>query len=210
MIKDLSRNILNIRPQHPAVYDVLRLVIETDREFVIYVNPEIDYLHKETKKLCKYNKYYKITPFFDKFDYVSLLICKHSYVLAIKILLEEMHSNNNTSVNNSIISTRFIKTQLIKIIYNNLAHIAPHLLALTTSAMNIRALTPFLFAFEERKEISSILKHISRAKMHTAFYSINSINFTFTYKDLLLIKNFLFNFNTTLVQMFKMLSYSKI
>lgn len=206
----MSRNVLNIRPQHPAVYEVLRLVIETDREFVVYINPEIDYLHKETEKLCKYNKYYKITPFFDKFNYVRLLICKHSYVLAIKTLLEEMHSSNKTSVNNSDISTRLIKTQVTKIIYNNLAHIAPHLLALTTSAMNIRALTPFLFAFEERKEISSIFKHISRAKMHTAFYSINSINFSFTYKDLCLIKNFLFNFNTTLVQMFKMLSYSKI
>lgn len=206
----MSRNVLNIRPQHPAVHGVLRLVVETDREFVVYINPEIDYLHKETKKLCKYNKYYKITPFFDKFDYVSLLICKHSYVLAIKTLLEELHSFNKTSVNNSNIATRFLKTQVTKIIYNNLAHIAPHLLALTTSAMNIRALTPFLFAFEERKEISSIFKHVSRAKMHTAFYSINRINFSFTHKDLVLIKNFLFNFNTTLVQMFKMLSYSKI
>ena len=206
----MSRNILNIRPQHPAVHDVLRLMIETDSEFVVYINPEIDYLHKETKKLCKYNKYYKITPFFDKFDYVRLLICKHSYVLAVKILLEELHKNSNVSVNNSIISTRYIKTQIIKNIYNNIVHIAPHLLALTTSAMNIRAITPFLFAFEERKEIASILKHISRAKMHTAFYSINSINFEFTYKDLVLIKNFLFNFNTTLVQMFKMLTHSKI
>jgi len=86
----MARSILNIRPQHPAVHEVLRLVIEVDREFVVYVNPEIDYLHKETKKLCKYNKYYKITPFFDKFNYVSLLICKHSYILAVKILLEEV------------------------------------------------------------------------------------------------------------------------
>lgn len=206
----MSRNILNVSPQHPAVYEVLRLVIETDREFVVYINPEIEYLHKETKKLCKYNKYYKITPSFDKFNYVSLLLCKHSYVLSIKTLLEEVHSTNSKSVNNSSIATRFIKTQVTKIIYNNLAHIAPHLLALTTSAMNIRALTPFLFAFEERKEISSIFKSISRAKMHTAFYSINRINFCFTYKDLALIKNFVFNFNTTIVQMFKMLTYSKI
>ena len=206
----MSRNILNIRPQHPAVHDVLRLMIEMDREFVIYVNPEIEYLHKETKKLCKYNKYYKITPFFDKFNYVRLLICKHSYVLAVKILLEELHSNNSVSVNNCVINTRYIKTQIIKIIYNNLVHIAPHLLALTTSAMNIRALTPFLFAFEERKEISIILENISRAKMHTAFYSINSINFEFTYKDLKLIKKFLYNFSSTIVQMYEMLSYSKI
>ena len=206
----MSRNIFNIRPQHPAVHEVLRLMVEMDREFVIQINPEIDYLHKETKKLCKYNKYYKITPFFDKFNYVRLLICKHSYVLAIKTLLEELHTNSSVSVNNSNITTRYIKTQVIKIIYNTLVHIAPHLLALTTSAMNIRALTPFLFAFEERKEISSILKRISRAKMHTAFYSINSINFIFTNKDLVMIKNFLFNFNTTLTQMFKMLTYSKI
>jgi len=98
----MARSILNIRPQHPAVHDVLRLVIEVDREFVVYVNPEIDYLHKETKKLCKYNKYYKITPFFDKFNYVSLLICKHSYILAVKILLEEVHSKTSSSVNNSL------------------------------------------------------------------------------------------------------------
>jgi NADH:ubiquinone oxidoreductase subunit D len=176
----------------------------------VYVNPEIGYLHRGTEKLCEYNEYYKITPFLDRFDYVGLLICEHSYVFAIETLLEELHHSNSVSVNNMAVATRFIKTQLIRIIYNNLAHIASHLLALTTSAMDIGALTPFLFAFEEREEISSILEHISGARMHTAFYSINGINFTFTYKDLALIKNFLFNFNTTLVQMFEMLSYSKI
>ena len=206
----MSRSILNIRPQHPAVHEVLRLVIETDREFVVYINPEIEYLHKGTEKLCKYNKYYKITPFFDKFNYVRLLICKHSYVLAVKILLEELHSKSTVSVNNNAINTRFIKNQILKIMYNNLAHISSHLLALTTSAMNIRALTPFLFAFEERKEIASIFKRISSAKMHTALYSINSMNFEFTIKDLKLIKSFLYNFSSTLVQMFEMLSYSKI
>jgi len=76
--------------------------------------------------------------------------------------------------------------------------------------MNISAITPFLFAFEERKEISSILKHISRAKMHTAFYSINRLNFEFTDKDLQKIKTFLYNFSSTLTQMFEMLSYSNI
>ena len=206
----MSKSILNIRPQHPAVHDVLRLMIETDREYVTYINPEIEYLHKGTEKLCKYNKYYKITPFFDKFDYVSLLICKHSYVLAVKTLLEELHCKQITSVNNNFINTRFIKNQILKILYNNLAHIASHLLALTTSAMNIRALTPFLFAFEERKEIASIFKRISRAKMHTALYAINRMNFEFTVKDLKLIKAFLFNSSSTLVQMFEMLSFSKI
>jgi len=181
-----------------------------DGEFVVYINPEIGYLHRGTEKLCEYNEYYKITPFFDRFDYVGLLICEHSYVLAVETLLEELHSKNSVSVNNNLINTRFLKTQLVRIIYNNLVHIASHLLALTTSAMDIGALTPFLFAFEEREEISTLLEHISGARMHTAFYSINGINFEFTDKDLQKIKNFLYNFNSTLVQMFEMLTYSNI
>jgi NADH:ubiquinone oxidoreductase subunit D len=185
-------------------------MVEVDGEFIVYVYPEIGYLHRGTEKLCEYNEYYKITPFFDRFDYVGLLICEHSYVLAIETLLDEIQQKSSVSVNNAVITTRYLKTQVIRCIYNNLVHISSHLLALTTSAMDIGALTPFLFAFEEREEIACILERISGARMHTAFYSINGLNFVFTKKDLNLIKNFLFNFNTTLVQMFEMLSYSKI
>ena len=105
--------ILNIRPQHPAVHEVLRLIINIESEFITYVNPEIGYLHRETEKLCKKLKYYKITPFFDKFNYVGLLICEHTYVLSVKTLLEELHNSNQTSVNNSQIYTRSLKTQLL-------------------------------------------------------------------------------------------------
>lgn len=203
-------SIINIRPQHPAVHEVLRLIINTEREFINYVNPEIRYLHKGTEKLCKKLKYYKITPSFDKFNYVGLLICEHTYVLSVKTLLEELHNSNKTSVNNSRIYTRYLKTQILKIIYNNLALISSHLLALTTSSMNIRAITPFLFAFEDREEIATIFKRISGAKMHTAFYSINSINFLFTIKDLDMIKNFLFKFSSSVVKIYEILQGSKI
>jgi NADH:ubiquinone oxidoreductase subunit D len=137
-------------------------------------------------------------------------MCEHSYVLAVETLLEETHFNKNVSVNNKYISTRLIKIQLIRNIYNNLAHIASHLLALTTSAMDIGAITPFLFAFEEREEISTLFENISGARMHTALYSINGLNFEFTITDIKKIKKFLYNFNSTLIQMFEMLSYSKI
>lgn len=205
-----SPRIINIRPQHPAVHEVLRLIINIEREHVNYVNPEISYLHRGTEKLCKKLKYYKITPSFDKFNYVGLLICEHSYVLAVKTLLEEVHNQNSDSVNNINIYTRNIKTQILKILYNNLALISSHLLALTTSSMNIRAITPFLYAFEEREEVAHIFKRISRAKMHTSFYAINSLNFLFTIRDLELIKNFLFKFSASLVKTYEMLQNSEV
>lgn len=205
-----SPRIINVRPQHPAVHEVLRLIISVEREHVNYVNPEIRFLHRETEKLCKQLKYYKITPSFDKFNYVGLLVCEHSYILAVKTLLEEIHNNNSSSVNNSLIYTRNLKTQILKSLYNNITLISSHLLSLTTSAMNIRSITPFLYAFEEREEIAHILKRISRAKMHTAFYAINRLNFIFTIKDLELIKNFLYKFSASLVKTYEMLQNSEI
>jgi NADH-quinone oxidoreductase subunit D len=205
-----STTVINLRPQHPAVHRVLRIVLETNGEFVKNVVPEIRYLHRRTKKLCKYNEYYKITPFFDKFDYVRTLMCKHSYVLAVKNLLEGYNANNATSVNNLQKNTRFLTNALIQTIYNNLTHISSHLLALTTSAMNIRVVAPFLFAFEEREDIAAIFKNISRAKIHTALYYINRTNFPFTIKDIQMIKRFIYKFSSTLIKIYELLSTSRI
>jgi len=205
-----SPGIINVGPQHPAVHGVLRLIISVEGEHVNYVNPEIGFLHRGTEKLCEQLEYYKITPFFDRFDYVGLLICEHSYVLAVETLLEEVHNNNLNSVNNSRIYTRNLKTQILRILYNNITLISSHLLSLTTSAMDIGSITPFLYAFEEREEIAHILERISGARMHTAFYAINGLNFIFTIKDLDLIKNFLYKFSASLVETYEMLQNSEI
>ena len=82
-------------PQHPAVHGVLRVIIELNNENIVKAIPEIGYLHRGTEKLCEYSEYYKILPFFDRFDYVGLILCEHSYVLNTeKLLLME----NNTII----------------------------------------------------------------------------------------------------------------
>ena len=100
-----------------------------NNENVVKSIPEIGYLHRGTEKLCEYSEYYKILPFFDRFDYLGLILCEHSYILSLEKLL---------TANNSLIS------QYWRTLLNELMRISSHLLALTTSAMDIGAISPFL------------------------------------------------------------------
>jgi len=189
---------LNLSPQHPAVHGVLRLIVETHAEVISQVDCEISYLHRGTKKLCEYNEYYKIIPYFDRFDYVSLIHCEHSLLLAIESLMISSKIKFN------------LLTSCVKSLYNKLIRISSHLLALTTSAMNISAITPFLFAFEEREEIATILKSITSARLHTALYKIGGINFSITENDLYKIKKFILRFKSIVKDTYELLTSSAI
>ena len=153
--------VINLGPQHPSSHGVLRIVFENEGEYVKKASPEIGFLHRGTEKLCEYREYPKILPFFDRFDYVSTLAGEQAYSLTIEKIM-----NINIPKYAS----------LVRLIFVELIRISNHLLALTTHAMDVGAITPFLWAFEEREEICNILELISGARMHTALIRPGGIN----------------------------------
>ena len=155
--------LLNLGPQHPSAHGVLRVLLEVEGEYVKKASPEIGYLHRGTEKLCEYREYPKILPYFDRFDYVSTIAGEQAYSLAIEKII-------NTNIP--------LYGTLLRLVFVELIRIANHLLALTTHAMDVGAITPFLWAFEEREEICSILELMSGARLHTALVRPGGINST--------------------------------
>jgi len=120
---------MNFGPQHPAAHGVLRLVLELDGELVKKADPHIGLLHRGTEKLIEYKSYIQALPYFDRLDYVSMMAQEHCYSLAVENLL------------NSYIPLR---AKYIRVIFLELTRILNHLLAITTHALDVGALTPFL------------------------------------------------------------------
>lgn len=147
---------LNFGPQHPAAHGVLRLILELEGETVWYADPHIGLLHRGTEKLMEYKTYLQGLPYFDRLDYVSMMAQEHAYSLAIENLLGI----------NDIIPLR---AQFIRVIFLELTRLLNHLLAITTHALDVGALTPFLWAFEEREKIMEFYERVSGARMHAAY-----------------------------------------
>ena len=120
---------MNFGPQHPAAHGVLRLVLELDGEFVIKADPHIGLLHRGTEKLLEYKNYIQGLPYFDRLDYVSMMVQEHAYSMAVEKLLKcEVP----------------LRGQYIRVIFSEITRILNHLLALTTHALDVGAMTPFL------------------------------------------------------------------
>jgi NADH-quinone oxidoreductase subunit D len=145
---------LNFGPQHPAAHGVLRLVLDLDGEIVERSDPHIGFLHRGTEKLIEYKTYLQALPYFDRLDYVSPINQEHAYILAIEKLL-------NLSVPE--------RAQYIRVIFSELTRIANHLLNIATFAMDVGAMTPFLWAFEEREIIMGFYERVSGARLHAAY-----------------------------------------
>ena len=146
---------LNVGPQHPAAHGVLRLVIEMNGEVIERADPHIGLLHRGTEKLLEYKTYIQGLPYFDRLDYVSTMANEHCYSLAIEKLM-------NCEVP--------VRGQNIRVIFLELTRLLNHLLALTTHAMDVGALTPFLWAFEEREKLMEFYERVSGARMHAAYF----------------------------------------
>ncbi len=149
----MKTSLLNLGPQHPASHGVLRLILEVQGEYVKNLNSEIGYLHRGTEKLSDYREYLKVLPYFDKLDYVSCIIMEASYTLGIENLLNIENDFNIEKKRNILME---------------LTRIQNHLLAITTNAMDIGAITPFLWSFEIREKLCIIFEEISGARMHTS------------------------------------------
>lgn len=187
---------LNFGPQHPSAHGVLRLILELNGEIVRKALPHIGLLHRGTEKLIEYKTYQQALPYFDRLDYVSMMVQEQAYSLTVEKLLR---------------CTIPLRAQYIRVLFAELTRILNHLMAITTHAMDVGALTPFLWAFEEREKLMEFYERVSGARMHAAFYRPNEINLhsisTFLLEDIL---EFCRNFFTTLNEMHNVLTYNKI
>jgi NADH dehydrogenase (ubiquinone) Fe-S protein 2 len=152
--KEIKNFTLNFGPQHPAAHGVLRLVLELDGEVVKRAEPHIGLLHRGTEKLIEYKTYLQALPYFDRLDYVSMMAQEHTYSLAVEDLL-------NVSVP--------VRAQYIRVLFLEITRILNHLLAVGCHAMDVGAMTPFLWAFEEREKLMEFYERVSGARMHTAY-----------------------------------------
>jgi NADH-quinone oxidoreductase subunit D len=145
---------LNFGPQHPAAHGVLRLVLELDGEIVERVDPHIGLLHRGTEKLIEYKTYLQAIPYFDRLDYVAPINQEHAFCLAIEKLA-------------GIEVTR--RASIIRVLYSEIGRILNHLLNVTTQAMDVGALTPPLWGFEEREKLMVFYERASGSRMHANY-----------------------------------------
>jgi NADH-quinone oxidoreductase subunit D len=145
---------INFGPQHPAAHGVLRLVLELDGEVCTRVDPHIGLLHRGTEKLIEYKTYLQAVPYFDRLDYVAPMNQEHAFALAVERLLG---------------ITVPKRGQLIRVLYSEIGRLLSHLLNVTTQAMDVGALTPPLWGFEEREKLMVFYERASGSRMHAAY-----------------------------------------
>ncbi len=154
MIKKLKHFTMNFGPQHPAAHGVLRLLLELNGEVIERADPHIGLLHRGTEKLIEYKTYIQALPYFDRLDYVSMMVQEHAFSLTVEKLL-------------GLKITK--RASYIRVLFSEITRILNHLLAITTHALDVGALTPFLWGFEEREKLMEFYERVSGARMHAAY-----------------------------------------
>jgi NADH-quinone oxidoreductase subunit D len=152
---------MNFGPQHPAAHGVLRLILEMDGEIVERADPHIGLLHRGTEKLMEYKTYLQSVPYFDRLDYVSPMCQEHTYVLAIEKLLRVKAPP---------------RAQYIRVMFAEITRILNHLLNITTYALDVGAITPSLWGFEEREKLMEFYERVSGARMHANYFRPGGVN----------------------------------
>lgn len=145
---------MNFGPQHPAAHGVLRLVLEMDGEVVERADPHIGLLHRGTEKLIEYKTYIQAVPYFDRLDYVSPMNQEHAYALAVEKLLGITVPD---------------RAQYIRVLFSELTRVLNHLLNITTFALDVGAITPALWGFEEREKGMEFYERVSGARLHANY-----------------------------------------
>ena len=146
---------MNFGPQHPAAHGVLRLVLELDGEVVERADPHIGLLHRGTEKLIENKTYLQAIPYFDRLDYVSPMCQEHAYALAVEKLLQIEVPKRG---------------QYIRVLFSEITRILNHILNLTTFALDVGAMTPFLWLFEEREVLMEFYERVSGSRLHAAYF----------------------------------------
>ena len=155
MVKNTKTINLNFGPQHPAAHGVLRLILELDGEIVEKIDPHIGLLHRGTEKLIEHKTYTQAVPYFDRLDYVAPMNQEHAFALAIENLL-------NIQVP--------IRGQYIRVLFCEIGRILSHLLNVTTQALDVGALTPSLWGFEERETLMTFYERVSGSRLHANYF----------------------------------------
>jgi NADH-quinone oxidoreductase subunit D len=155
---------MNFGPQHPAAHGVLRLVLELDGEVIQRADPHIGLLHRGTEKLAENRTYLQSVPYMDRLDYVSMMSNEHAYVMAI----EKMMGLDVP-----------IRAQYIRVMFDEITRVLNHLLWLGAHALDVGAMTVFLYAFREREDLFDVYEAVSGARMHAAYYRPGGV-----YRDL--------------------------
>jgi NADH dehydrogenase (ubiquinone) Fe-S protein 2 len=145
---------MNFGPQHPAAHGVLRLILELDGEVIINADPHIGLLHRGTEKLIENKTFLQSLPYFDRLDYVSMMVQEHAYSLAVEKLLHVKIP---------------LRAQYIRVLFSEITRILNHLLAVTCHALDVGAMTPLLWGFEEREKLMEFYERVSGARMHASY-----------------------------------------
>lgn len=161
---EIKNYTMNFGPQHPAAHGVLRLVLELDGEVIQRADPHIGLLHRATEKLAENRTYLQSVPYMDRLDYVSMMSNEHAYVMAIeKMLGLEVP----------------VRAQYIRVMFDEITRVLNHLLWLGAHALDVGAMTVFLYAFREREDLFDVYEAVSGARMHAAYYRPGGV-----YRDL--------------------------
>lgn len=155
---------LNFGPQHPSAHGVLRLVLELDGETIVRSDPHIGLLHRGTEKLVEYKPYNQSIGYMDRLDYVSMMCNEHAYVMAIEKMLELEIPE---------------RAQYIRVMFDEITRVLNHLMWLGAHALDIGAMTVFLYAFREREDLMDCYEAVSGARMHATYYRPGGV-----YRDL--------------------------
>lgn len=161
---EIKNYTINFGPQHPAAHGVLRLILEMDGEIVRYADPHIGLLHRATEKLAESKPYNQSIGYMDRLDYVSMMVNEHGYVLAIEKLLGV---------------TPPIRAQYIRVMFDEITRVLNHLMWLGAHALDVGAMTVFLYAFREREDLFDCYEAASGARMHATYYRPGGV-----YRDL--------------------------
>ena len=155
---------MNFGPQHPAAHGVLRLVLELDGEVVVRADPHIGLLHRATEKLAEHKTFIQSVPYMDRLDYVSMMCNEHAYVMAIEKIAGIAPP---------------LRAQYIRTLFDELTRILNHLLWIGAHALDVGAMSMFLYAFREREDLMDCYEAVSGARMHAAYYRPGGV-----YRDL--------------------------
>ena len=161
MVKQSKTLNLNFGPQHPAAHGVLRLILELDGEVVEKADPHIGLLHRGTEKLIENKTYVQALPYFDRLDYVAPMNQEHAFALAIeKILKIDVP----------------IRAQFIRVMFCEIGRILSHILNITTHALDVGALTPSLWGFEERETLMTFYERVSGSRLHANYFRAGGVH----------------------------------
>ncbi len=186
---------INFGPQHPAAHGVLRLILELNGEIVERSIPHIGLLHRGTEKLIEYKTYLQALPYFDRLDYVSMLVNEHAYSLAVEKLL-----GCNVP----------LRSQYIRVLLSEITRILNHLLAVCCHAMDVGALTPMLWGFEEREKLMEFYERISGARMHASYIRPGGVALDIPLGLCQDIFNFILQFGSRLDELEELLTENRI